>query len=498
MLDEIMMADPRFVGMGELVAFAPFLFDGIVASHRVTASELSRGAVSIERSLGVLDWGVAPGTLTIDGRPAELRGAELIGPSGWLDGVESGDVIAIGRRGPDLVLDRSPTLGDGGREADALVAAGEALGTEHGIELTSMMAEAIVVDPTLFRQPVPPMSELLWSRGMERRRHLWGFSSWIWAPRHLRSEAMGPMELRLAAFEDSVVDDLTPAADVAKEIVDDLLVVADEHDLATVEALLEVPSLGTTERAILRASLAERSGDPVSAQETLTTVWEVDPVAAVGARLAEYALWAGDLTAARRYAAAAGDSAMADDCMKLSRGRDRLLRGTPRNAPCPCGSGSKFKKCCLRAGSGVTTQQSAAVVRAKLAMTVGLRLPGVLGDEMAIESARHRDLGKTRAPLMPVSERQLFDAVLREPMRIWEVVRTRDQTATVRSGDLVVDVADLVGSVGDRVMARILPDHGVVFGAVEPVPPDQSSAVAAELGPDPRLGQVAAALRLLE
>ena len=453
--------------------------------------------MSIERSLGVLDWGVAPDTLTVDGRPCELRRAELIGPRGWLDGVESGEVIALSRHGSGLVLDRSPTLGDGGREADALVAAGEALGTDHGIELTPMMAEAIVVDPTLFRQPVPPMSELLWSRGMERRRHLWGFSNRIWKPSHLRSDAIGPVELMLAAFEDGVRDDLTTAADAAKEIIDDLLAVADEHDLATVEALLEVPSLGPTEGAILRASLAERSGDPISARDALTTAWEADPVRTIGARLAEYALWAGDLTAARRYALAADDPAMADSCTKLSRSRDRLLRGTPRNAPCPCGSGSKFKKCCLAAGSGLTTQQSAAVVRAKLAITVGLRMPGVLGDQMAIDSARHLDLGQTRAPLMPVSERELFDAVLREPMRIWEVVSTGDQTATVRSGDIAVD-GDIAGSVGDRAMARILPDHGIVFGAVESVTADQSSAVAAELGPDPRLGQVAAALRLLE
>jgi len=227
LLDDVVLADPRFVGMRELVAFGPGLFDGVVACHRVRVSELARGAVSIERNLGVLDWGVSPDTLTIDGRRCELQGAELVGPAGWLDGVQAGDVVALWRHGSDLTLERSPDLGDGRREADALVAAAEVLGTDHGIELTPMMAEAIVTDPTLFREPVQPMSELLWSRGMERRRHLWGFSNWIWEPRYFKSEATGPVELMLAAFEDGVLEVdvyINPPADAepdAEEVADD-------------------------------------------------------------------------------------------------------------------------------------------------------------------------------------------------------------------------------------------------------------------------------------
>lgn len=498
-LGDVILSDPRFVGGDDRVGFAPALFDGVVVCHRVTAGELARGVVSIERNLGVLDWGVPPGSLTVGGTPAEVDGPDLVGPDGWLDGIEAEEILAFLRRGSDLIVERAPALGDGSKEADALVAAAEVLGTEHGIEMTSLLSEAILADPTLFRTSVPPVSELLWARGMERRRHLWGFSDQIWQPRYARDEASGAVEILLAAYEDGVRDDLAAASDLADDAIGGLLELADRHEAATVEALLAVPTLSSPARSILEASLAERAGDPVSAQATLGAVWEEHRVRAIGARLSEYALWAGELVRARSLAEEVGDQEQAAACERISRGLDGELRRVPRNARCPCGSGQKFKKCCLPTGTlAASPRLAAALVRAKLFVTVGMGMPGVLGDQMVIDQARYHDLGHTRAPLLPPAERELFDAVLTEPVRVWELVDRSGRWSTMRAGDVEVEVVGITGAVGDRALARILSGHGVLYGELHPLGADDVADVAAALGPEPRSAQVSAALALLE
>jgi hypothetical protein len=62
-----------------------------------------------------------------------------------------------------------------------------------------------------------------------------------------------------------------------------------------------------------------------------------------------------------------------EDLEELARALERFRRSigrsagafsTPRNAPCPCGSGSKYKNCCARTGgSAVATKKSMAIGR---------------------------------------------------------------------------------------------------------------------------------------
>ncbi len=39
----------------------------------------------------------------------------------------------------------------------------------------------------------------------------------------------------------------------------------------------------------------------------------------------------------------------------INRGGVKIMTRIPRNSPCPCGSGKKYKKCCLDKGSGQET-----------------------------------------------------------------------------------------------------------------------------------------------
>lgn len=55
----------------------------------------------------------------------------------------------------------------------------------------------------------------------------------------------------------------------------------------------------------------------------------------------------------------------------------------PRNAPCPCGSGKKYKRCCLRSG-GVEAKRprKAAALIAGIAVVLGIVLGLVVGREV--------------------------------------------------------------------------------------------------------------------
>lgn len=499
-LDAILPWDLDFVGFGERLGYAPVLFDGLVVCHRLTASDLDEGRVCFERSLGALDWGLGRDELTVDGRGCEVHGSHLIGPQGWLVGAEVGQLLAFRRDGSDLVVEREPRLEDGEREAAGMVAAAQELGTEHGLEITPMMAEAILADPSLFRRPVLPIAELLWSWGMERRRHAWGFSDWIWRPRFARGDdRAGRLERRLAAFEDRVCPDLEGTGELADAALDELFAVAGAHDTATVAALAATGSVTEAARRVLEASLAERAGDPNTARKLLEEVWSAAEPTGVGARLADYAFWAGDFDQAASLAGTVGSELVARASQGLlDRLRDAARR-TPRNAACPCDSGRKFKHCCLRAGGPpLGVAEHAALVRAKLAIACGgVLYPGILGEQMAIEQARTLGEVDNLSPLLPQVEQPILEAALREPVRVWEVLSADTDGVRVRSGDQTVDLHGVTAKPGDTALMRVLAQHQIIYGTAEGIDPDDIDDLIDRLGPNPRSADLDAALSAL-
>lgn len=499
-LDSIVSWDPDFVGVGERLGYAPVLFDGLVVCHRLTASDLDEGRVCLERSLGTLDWGAARDELTVNGRGCELHGSHLIGPEGWLEGAEIGQLLALRRQGSTVVVEREPRLEDGEREAAGMVAAAQELGAEHGLEIAPMMAEAMLADPSLFRRPVLPIAELLWSWGMERRRHVWGFSDWIWRPWFASGDdrAAG-LERRLAAFEDRVCSDLEGVGELADAALDELFAVAGAHDAATVTALAATRSVTEIARRVLEASLAERAGDPNTARQHLEEVWSAAEPTGVGARLADYAFWAGDFDQAASLAGTVGSELVARASQRLlDRFRDAARR-TPRNAACRCDSGRKFKHCCLRAGGPpLGVAEHAALVRAKLAIACGgVLVPGILGEQMAIEQARTLGEADKLSALLPQVEQSILAEALHEPVRVWEVLSADAHGVHVRSGDQTVDLHGVTAKPGDVALMRVLAQHQIVYGTGEVIDPDDVDDLIDLLGHNPRSADLDAALSAL-
>ncbi len=493
---EHIVLDQRFMPTSDLVGHATSLLDGIVVCHRVTASELRRGAVSVERNLGALDWAGSDEVLTMAGKPCTYQGADLSGPDGWLDGVEAGEIIAFHRDGTELLVERAPALTDGQREAEALAAAARRLRADQGVELLPMMAMAIVADPSLFRSPVPPATELLRSQGMERRWRYWGFRNETWRPRHVRDDdPAAALELGMAAFEDGACRDLEFIAASASNALDELLWVAGAHEPSTVEALLATASLSEDARCILEASLAERSGDPTRARSMLSTVWEATSLSSVGVRLADYALWAGEFELAASLFATTGRSSRAELCRGVHDELEAATRRASRNGPCPCGSSRKFKHCCLRTGAIIGGDATrVALVCMKLALAARCRFLGIESNHRIVEHARTCDLRLERAPLLPAVERSIFDEVLVEPIRLWELVEMRDGVALLQSGDRLVEVRGVSGPPHSWGLARVLPDRRMVFGDVEPIDRHQARSISNMLPPDAESAQLLAAL----
>src|SRR5690606_27841670 len=92
----------------------------------------------------------------------------LVGPEGWLDAFEAGQLVAFSRQGREVSVTAVDEVGDGHREAAALAAAADAWVPEGGgEEETPLVLDAVAFDPSAFRTPVPPVSELLAAAGFE-------------------------------------------------------------------------------------------------------------------------------------------------------------------------------------------------------------------------------------------------------------------------------------------------------------------------------------------
>ena len=331
---------------------------------------------------------------------------------------------------------------------------------------------------------------------MERRWRFWGFRNEAWRPRYVRGDdRTAALEIGMAAFEDGASCDVDACAGSAATCLDDLLAIADGHEVSTVEALRTTSSLSVEARRILEASLAERAGDPVGARALLTELWETTPLSSVGARLADYALWAGEFELAASFAEAAGRLEFADIFRGLDEAVRVLTRRMPRNRPCLCGSGRKYKFCCLRNGAIIGGHRTlATLVHVKMMVSGPTRLRGVPRDHFIVEHTRISDTAARRAPLLPDAERAIFDAVLTEPIRLWELVEICDGTSVLRSGERRVKVRSISGTPGDWGLARVLPEQNISFGTVEDVDSAHALKVNASLPPDAGPAQLMAAL----
>jgi hypothetical protein len=236
--------------------------------------------------------------------------------------------------------------------------------SDAGAPLDDVLADLLAAQPGVLDEPLPPLSLLLTAAGLEVAHGVVMLAGAPWDPDEV--EDLSAEEIRWFTLTRGFL--WTHAADeTSTEELDRFLTVltlsplvlervADEVERNPVDAaLLEAARRAAatpTQRAaaaLLAARAAEGNGRPVEAERLVLEALGHDPDLEPALRdAADYAATRGDAAGADAHLRRAGDPP--DD--GLRRALQPLLvsppRTTPRNSPCPCGSGRKYKLCCLR------------------------------------------------------------------------------------------------------------------------------------------------------
>ncbi|MGH9208896.1 MAG: hypothetical protein ACRD1G_20530, partial [Acidimicrobiales bacterium] len=194
-VDEALLgSDDCWMGATGVVALTDTLLEGVVFSHRLTPSELKRGALEVTPDLAAIDYDDTHGLALSGGGVLECRypredGADLddngsfVGPDGWLSSCRDNDVACLRRTDRTVSLESPVEPGRGEAEERGLRAAFGLRRVEgHGVEAEELVLEALCHDQTLFRTAVAPIAELLDRIGLERRGAWFGLRGESWDP----------------------------------------------------------------------------------------------------------------------------------------------------------------------------------------------------------------------------------------------------------------------------------------------------------------------------
>lgn len=370
-----------------VVAATAVMLDGIFFSRRITAEEIRRDALRAVPDLTVLFFDVEDG-IDLNGG-GQLRNEfgnlnsdvdEVVGPAGWLRNLAPDQVVSLSRVGSAISMSQPSTLASGEREAQALRTAFEMIHTDGvSSELTQVVLDAICRDGTLFRVPTPPIDELL------ERCELARDGEWlsrqgedaeppgVIARRYRLAEladhydfehcCVTAFEFVLAAWSDWVLSKTLPldpkkvavalahstvSAAFAEYVLEEAPM-GSPHLEAFASALARLQGKFSAPAHLLLGLNAERDGQTSTAERHLKLATLADRnFSPALIELSWYESDRGHLDAAVSLLRRAG---IEDENPRIEALLD-LLSATAisaeRNDPCPCGSGRKFKVCCLR------------------------------------------------------------------------------------------------------------------------------------------------------
>ncbi|MEX0826167.1 MAG: SEC-C domain-containing protein [Acidimicrobiia bacterium] len=385
------------------VARIDVALDGSVFTHRLTEAELHGGEVAAVPDLMVVDWAIENDPALEGGGLLEKRfgseerggdGYALAGPDGWLEGFAAGDLIGFRRVGDHIRVERVEGSTDGD-ESDALEQAFADVVDRDGVgvDIPILLMEAMMSDEelSLFRNPVHPITELLPLAGLERRGELVGPAGTNFEDQFVvhQREQFESLFRRMdfepccrqafarvrEAWSDFEIDgDRTDRAPLLKALSHGTVAPAlavyamedDFYDTAGLDEfaayLAEAGGSGAAAAEFLRGVHAEFIDDALAAEAHHEAAVGHDPGYGPGAlELARYRLDRGRNIEALRLLRRSGVPADSPDLAYLARLIER--RGTRRNDPCPCGSGNKFKACCLLEPKLTTSERIGLLTR---------------------------------------------------------------------------------------------------------------------------------------
>ncbi len=389
----------------------PAVLEGAALTHRLDQDEADGEMVPLDPDLGPLAPLAIGGLRLVSGGDLELcSDAHLHGPSGWLGGLGPGELVALRVRGgavevgpaqvpaevEDLGVRRLLAVVE--RELSKLGTPGEG-GLAAALPLALVVLQAMVEAPGLLRRATVPLGELLAGAGFETRSWLVARCGADWREwdeilgdggdpqdedlgdgdgeeatiadvagmlgldqRAVEGAAMIVGVIELCAHQPGALEELRGVAGLAGRLaqvlgVEGVAELVREFGLGqpAAEGLLRAVAEAAPGRlraapTWLLARVAEQHGDAVAAEALDLLAAESDPGFAPAlldaARAAEDR---GDARGARQLLLRAG---VDRDDVQLHRVehyvRLRPAAGVGRNAPCPCGSGRKYKLCCMR------------------------------------------------------------------------------------------------------------------------------------------------------
>jgi hypothetical protein len=502
-----------FYEVGELVASTAQLLDGIALTHVVTQAELDLPAITVTPDLGVIDFDDEHGLrLQGGGRceivfPPEVPSADgngsLTGPHGWLAALPGPGLAVFRRRGDELVVVVASDVSDLSDGADELEALREAIaefavpGT--GFESEAAVMSALIADPTLFRNPTRPVGTLLAELGFESHGAWFGPAEEDWAPpgvrymERLTEEVIHRWEFNrccavafdivreawIGSLNPDPLDQVTRRAasrallhdPVSRAFVDFVLRDGRQGSPSLARfanQLLDQPQSVRAPGHYLLAMNGERDREVEAAETHLAEAVLLDPEYA--AAVSEYAWYVadrGDLSRASSLLVRAGAGPGDPDYDSLIDQAARVQANTAkvgRNDPCPCGSGKRYKQCCISSGTTPIERRagwlshklerfalrpmrrSRVVELADVFEDMGSKLEEststVLIDIAAWEPELIQEFIETRGYLLPADELLLLEEWKHVQLEMYEVVEV-DPGATVtvrntRNGDQIL------------------------------------------------------------
>lgn len=524
----------------DLVVLYAELLDGLVLTHLVGAEEISSGLVIATPDLIGIDTDMDPlplesgGSMSLefnDDDPRFHEHGSFVGPEGWLNRFEPGDLVAFTRVGEVLRLDAVTRPGDASEEVAALGEAFESLGMlpKAGAEPYQILEMALIDNPGLFRRSLLPLGELLSAAGLEVRGAWAGPKGEEWGPpgvamiEELTKQVELSFEMEPCCVEafrvatghwrDPVNSDAAEAAKalghgpVANAFVDwydrflaveserlgdylrDLIVGAGRHAAAT--------------RFVYAVHL-DAIGDAISSEAELDTAVRSDPeLSSAFWMLAGFASDRGDATRTVSLLQRAGVNPDDPD-LEFHRSLVSEQPDVGRNDPCPCGSGRKFKVCHLNKPILEPEQRVQWMLHKvdrymhthyrhdRYIGPVFAALPEdsepdefrrMAGDTFIIELSVFEgggieDFLVERAALLPAEERDVYDLWSQATLALWEVMSVSGgntvELRDTKTGEHVEVLDRSVASQfspGEMMLARPLPGFGATWlsGVVVPI-----------------------------
>jgi hypothetical protein len=522
----------------DLVVLYADLLDGLVLSHLVDTEEISSGLVNATPDLIGIDTDIDPlplvtgGSMSLefnDDDPRFHDHGSFVGPEGWLNRFEPGDLVAFARVGEALRLDMVTKPGDASEEVTALGEAFDSLrlSSGAGAEPFQILEIALVDNPGLFRQALHPLGELLAAAGLEVRGAWAGPEGEKWAPPGVAileeltkqvevSFGMEPccVEAFGVATDHWRHPDNSDAVEVAKalghgpvadafvEWYDRFLAVESEMFGDYLRDLIVGAGRHAAPARFVYAIHLDAIGDAVSSEAELDTAVRSDPE--FSSALSMLAGFASDRGDAPRTVSLLQRAGVGSDDRDLEYHRSLVEQpDVGRNDPCPCGSGRKFKVCHLNKPI-LEPQQRVNWMLHKVDryMHSHYRHDRYIGPALAalpedfepdefrrmagetfiielsvFEGGGIEDFLVERGALVPAEERDVYELWSQATLALWEVMSVSGgntvELRDTKTGEHVEVLDRSVASqfsAGEMILARPLPGFGATWLSAAVVP----------------------------